>query len=415
MFYRRKNKWFALLSTNLFGVFNNNLLKGLICFICISWVAKGKESEVLAYSTALLVIPYILFSPLGGKLAKTKFKTRVIVLAKKVEIVIMFIAFVGFLFESLPIVLFALLLIGLQSSLLSPSKYGLIRDIGGNENISYGTGNMDMVSFLAVLVATFAAGFISDMKNYQVLTIALFFIIISIAGIISSIKIKAIELPPEKSDRSTNPIIFLKDSFVWAKSVRGLNYIILGSGFFWFIASMVQMNLILYCPKVYAMTHTETSFVIAVITIGVALGCWASGIISRGKIQLGLLPISGICLSILITAISFISMQSWLFTLLLFIFAFFCGIFKIILNTWLQRNVIGREQGNMLAYGNMVDFIFILFSAGLFRLVDMIFDNYVVFINVAIFSWFITMLTLIKIPDTYSMFRNLIFKANSKR
>jgi acyl-[acyl-carrier-protein]-phospholipid O-acyltransferase/long-chain-fatty-acid--[acyl-carrier-protein] ligase len=178
---------------------------------------------------------------------------------------------------------------------------------------------------------------------------------------------------------------------------------------------MVQMNLILHCPKVYAMTHTETSFVIAVITIGVALGCWASGIISRGKIQLGLLPISGICLSVLITAISFIDMQSWLFTLVLFIFAFFCGVFKIILNTWLQRNVIGREQGNMLAYGNMVDFIFILLSAGLFRLVDMIFDNYVVFINVAIFSWFITILTLIKIPDTYSMFRNLIFKANSKR
>ena len=415
MFFNKNSKWAALFTTNFLGVYDNNLLKGLICFISISWVTKDNASEVLMFSTALLVLPYIFFSPLAGKLSKTKLKTNVIVIAKKAEIIIMMIALVGFISQSLLIVLIALFFLGLQSSLLSPSKFGLIRDIGGNENISYGTGNMDMMSFLAVLIATFTAGFISDMKNFQILIIWVLFAIISVGGLISSLKIKAKELPTEKSERSVNPVLFIKESFIWAKSIKGLNYIVLGSAFFWFIASMVQMNLIIYCPKVYNMTHTETSIIMALITIGVALGCWVSGIISRGRIKLAMIPVGGICFSILISIIASVKMQSWLFTTLLFLFAFFSGVYKITINTWLQRNVEGREQGNMLAYGNIVDFIFVLISSGLFRLIDVTLDNMAVFINVAIFSWFITIVTLFKIPDTYSMFINLFSRVFIKK
>jgi MFS family permease len=406
----KNSKWAALFITNFMGVINNNLLKGLICFICIKWVSVENESEVLMLSASLLVLPYILFSPLAGRLAKTKLKTWVVIIAKKIEILIMLLAFCGLFMHSLPVVLSALFLLGLQSALFSPSKFGLIRDIGGNENVSYGTGVMDMLSFIGVLIATFTAGIISDMMNYQLLIIALLFIIISISGWISALKIKATEPPLEKAERSVNPLIFIRDSFIWARSVKGLNYIILGSAIFWFMASMVQLNLIIYCPSSYNMSNTQTSIVMALIAIGVAIGCWVSGIISRGSIKLIMIPIGGILFSSLITLIALVTMPSYLFTLLMFLFAFFCGMYKITINTWLQRNVEGREQGNMLAFGNIVDFIFVLIASGLFRLIDVTLDNDAVFICVAISGWFITVVTLIKIPDTSATFIKLIMK-----
>jgi acyl-[acyl-carrier-protein]-phospholipid O-acyltransferase/long-chain-fatty-acid--[acyl-carrier-protein] ligase len=392
------------------GVVNNNLLKGLICFICIKWVSRENESGVLMLSSALLVLPYIIFSPLAGRLAKTKLKTSVVLLAKKVEILIMLLAFCGLFLQSLPVVLSALFLLGLQSALFSPSKFGLIRDIGGNENVSYGTGVMDMLSFLGVLIATFTAGIISDMLDYQLSIIALLFITISINGWISALKIKATEPPLEKAERSVNPFVFIRDSFSWAKSVKGLNYIILGSAIFWFMASLVQLNLIIYCPSTYNMSNTQTSIVMALIAIGVALGCWVSGFISRGSIKLAMIPIGGFVFSTLITLIAVIKMPSYLFTLLMFLFAFFCGMYKITINTWLQRNVEGREQGNMLAFGNIVDFIFVLIASGLFRIIDVTFDNIAVFICVAVSGWVITFITLFKVPGTYVTFIKLIRK-----
>lgn len=50
--------------------------------------------------------------------------------AKFAEMLIMVVAAAGFLTHSTGLVLSSILLMGLQSALFSPSKYGLIRDIG---------------------------------------------------------------------------------------------------------------------------------------------------------------------------------------------------------------------------------------------------------------------------------------------
>lgn len=136
---KRKN-WFSLFFTNYLGVLNDNFLKTLACFICIAWVGKENESMVVTLASAALVIPYLLFSPLAGRLAKIYKKRKIVVWAKFAEMLIMVVAAAGFLMHSTVLVLSSILLMGLQSALFSPSKYGLIRDIGGEEGISYGSG-----------------------------------------------------------------------------------------------------------------------------------------------------------------------------------------------------------------------------------------------------------------------------------
>ena len=68
---KRKN-WFSLFFTNYLGVLNDNFLKTLACFICIAWVGKENESMVVTLASAALVIPYLLFSPLAGRMGKVR-------------------------------------------------------------------------------------------------------------------------------------------------------------------------------------------------------------------------------------------------------------------------------------------------------------------------------------------------------
>lgn len=131
-------KWIPLFTTQFLGVLNDNILKNAIIFISIFWLAKDDQALVIPIASALLVLPFVLFSPLAGKWSQTKSKQKIFEISKLLEIPIMGIAMVGFFMESIHIVMLAMLLMGIQSAIYSPSKYGLIRDIGGVEGVSLG-------------------------------------------------------------------------------------------------------------------------------------------------------------------------------------------------------------------------------------------------------------------------------------
>lgn len=62
--------------------------------------------------------------------------------ARVAELILVALGSIGFYIENVYIVMAGIFLLGLVSTLFSPSKYGLIRDIGGNEGLSYGTGTL---------------------------------------------------------------------------------------------------------------------------------------------------------------------------------------------------------------------------------------------------------------------------------
>ncbi|MCK5207783.1 MAG: hypothetical protein KAQ79_07180, partial [Cyclobacteriaceae bacterium] len=122
-------KWIPLFTTQFLGVLNDNILKNAIIFISIFWLAKDDHLLVYSVAPALLVLPFVLFSPLAGKWSQMKSKQRIFEISKLMEIPIMCVAVLGFFIESIHVVMLALLLMGIQSAIYSPSKYGLIRDI----------------------------------------------------------------------------------------------------------------------------------------------------------------------------------------------------------------------------------------------------------------------------------------------
>ena len=401
----QKNNWLPLFITNFLGVLNDNYLKYLVFFISTTWMMKDKESIVIMLASALFVLPYILFSPIAGKLARDHSKARIIQRAKLFEIPIMMIASLGFITHSVVITMFAIFLMGLQSCLFSPAKYGIIRDIGGKKGISFGTGSMEMLTFMGVLIGTYVAGVSSDISQIDLLAphrtiiICCALLFFAVLGWLLSLKIAPKESVPDDEDETTlNPILFLIRSYKWSKQVKGLNIVIMSLATFWAIGSLLQMNITVHCRNMLHLSDTATSTIMALVAIGIGSGCYVTGIISNKQVKMHLVPIGGLGMLICVSLIFILNPPTTLFTILIVLTAFFAGVFKIPLNAFIQDRVQGRKLGLILAYNNLMLFTFILLSAGLFGLVETMASSLMVFGAVAAITLLITIVSWLRIP-----------------
>lgn len=407
----KKNPWWPLFATNFLSVFNDNLIKWLVIFVGVSWTSSDNKSMVISIAQALLVLPFIFFSPLAGRLSRI-FPKRKIMLAGKIgEFPVVLIAILGFYLHSFPIVMFSILGMGLQSSLFSPSKYGLIREIRGNDGISFGTGAMEMLAFVGVLLGTVAAGLVAD--HYTLALLAIVALTQSGLGVFSAFFIRATETEVEHNPKGKlNPISFLVREFRFASKTKGLNYAIFGSALFWLMGSLIQTNLSIHCPSRFGMDNFHTGMIMSIAAVGIAFGSILTGLISNKRVRLGLVLIGAAGLTLSIFIIVLLNPGELLFMVLVFLASFFSGVFKIPLNSFIQANVEGRRLGDVLAYQNIMEFTFISISAGIFWLVTRFsHDNS---IEVFAITGLIAMLTgiffYVKVPktkeDMFDFFKN---------
>lgn len=384
----KRPRLLPLYLTNFLGVLDDNLLKSLISLIAVSWIAKGNESIIIMLAASFMVIPFIIFSPLAGFLSKTLNKRRTVVLLKVAEIFIMSIAGFGFFLENIYIVMFAMFLMGLQSTFFSPMKFALVRDIGGVEKSSVGTGAVEMTTFFGVLIGTFIAGLISDIESHMLLWMTAAFTFITALGLMNALLIKAVEPKPLTIKiKPLNFLLYLRRKYIWSKRITpGLNDVVFGLSMFWLVASLIQLNLFVHCPVTMQMSGTETGITLALVAVAIGLGSYLSGIVAKDRVESGLILLGGIGFISTISAIYIFDPRGITFTLLIMASAFFAGFFKTPLNAWMQVYVKGRKLGDAVAYNNLVNFIFILISALIFGFSETVFDTRTIFLIVAVLS-----------------------------
>ncbi len=374
--------------TNFLGVLDDNLLKSLISLVAVYWLADGNESIIIMLAAGLMVIPFILFSPYAGFLSKTLNKRKTVVILKIAEIAIMSFAATGFWFENIYIVLGAMFLMGLQSTFFSPMKFALVRDIGGIEKSSVGTGAIEMTTFFGVLIGTFLAGVLADLHTEQFFWMVTCFTLITLLGLVNSLLIRAKEQKPLGIRiRPLNFITYIRRKYIWSDHIApGLNDVVIGLSMFWLVASLIQLNLFVHCPKTLQMSGTETGITLAFVAISIGLGSFLSGLASGKRVEIGFIPLGGAGFILSLLALFVFNPDGFWFKILIVIAAFTAGFFKTPLNAWMQVNVKGRQLGDAIAYNNLINFIFILISAGIFGYVETRLGTRYVFLIVSILS-----------------------------
>ena len=365
---KRERSFIPLFVTNLFGTMNDNFLKTLASFIVIGWIQDASLRPVFMGVTAgALVLPFILCSPLADRLTVVFPKRRILQLAKGAEIPIVGIGIAGFAFHSAALVIASILLMGLQSSLYSPAKYALVRDIGGEDRISTGMGGMEGIAFLGMLAGTIAASFAVDRCTPWVQWTGLAGL--AVAGLVASLMVRA-EEEKSRSIHAINPIRYVSRAHRMAKGYPGLNAVILTLSVFWWAAAMLQMGLLVYGKEVMGLDSTHTGLMLCAAAVGIVVGQVLAGLVDRRHFLLGTALLTGWLAAVLLAVLFFVPMGPTAFGIVLAVLAFDFGFFKLPFDAEIQKVVKGPKLNTMLAYFNQVSFFFMLLASGCYALVS---------------------------------------------
>ena len=388
-------------------------MKHCIIFVAVGWVMPEwmTQSQLISAVSAALVLPYLLLSPYSGEIAERFEKQKIVRLMKLLEIPIVALASIGFLIESVWVVLLAVLLMGMQSCLYSPAKYGLIRDVEGEKGVAFGSGMFEMMAFWGILIGTVLAAYLSD--HYAWWMLALVMVVLALVGfglskILGIEETQYIASPQQQNSNMQNialeetqniaslqrlsPIRFIIDSYRFA-SQYGLNKAVFGASLLWLLGGVLQMNVVLHCTRTLGMTNTASSVILAMAAVGIAIGCSITGkmIENHSKNSFIIGGLLGIVCALIIVLI--FKPEGWILGMLIFLIAFCGGMFQVPCLAMVQGANIGRKLGTMMAYLNLLTFIFVLIGTVIFSVVtDFTAQNsYAVFVVMLI----ITLLSLI--------------------
>jgi acyl-[acyl-carrier-protein]-phospholipid O-acyltransferase/long-chain-fatty-acid--[acyl-carrier-protein] ligase len=152
----------GLLASQFVGAFNDNAWKLMIFTLATRpLLAPGIDKDYFEYSSqmnatlALIVflIPMLVFSFPAGPIADRMSKRTLIIAMKALEILLMAIAAVSlYIMPSYLILPYIILgLMGMQSALFSPGKYGILPQILPYERLAKGNGLLEMWSMIAII------------------------------------------------------------------------------------------------------------------------------------------------------------------------------------------------------------------------------------------------------------------------
>ena len=384
----KNNSFLPLYVTNFFGTLNDNFLKTLASFTVIGWLSDERvKSVAMGVTAGALVLPYILCSPLADRLTAVFPKRRIVRFAKWGELPIMAIAIAGFALHSPWFVIGAVLLMGLQSSLYSPAKYALIRDIGGEERISTGMGGMEGVSFLGVLMGTVAGAIVADHANlfievprmsasdattyyvYDLRNVLL--LVFAALGLVASYTVHAKE-ELNHALHAINPIRYIARAYRMAGRYDGLNAVIFTLSVFWWGAAMLQMGLLVYGKAETGLNLDAkgTGALLCAAAVGIVAGQIVAGFVDKKRFLLGATLLTGWIAAALLGVLYFAPLSPVWFGIVLGFLAFDLGFFKLPLDAEIQKVVKGPKLNTMLAYFNQVSFLFMLAASGCYALVS---------------------------------------------
>ena len=289
-----KRRFGPIFAVQFLGAFNDNLLKFAMLFLANFGIfaTRPHQAELLAaIATGLFILPYFLFSGLAGQLADRLDKARLVRWIKLAEVAIMSLALAGFWFQSIPILLTCLFLMGLHSTLFGPVKYSILPQHLRETEIMGGTGLIEGGTFIAILGGQLLAGAIPAWTAGIATTI------IACAGFLVSMAVPA--APPLRDHQRIDWNLWRGTWAILgtARHGRGVWGAILGIS--WFFASgavLVSEFAPLVSGALAARQEVATLFLI-VFSLAIAVGSIAVNKLLRGEVSARYVPLSALVLA----------------------------------------------------------------------------------------------------------------------
>jgi acyl-[acyl-carrier-protein]-phospholipid O-acyltransferase/long-chain-fatty-acid--[acyl-carrier-protein] ligase len=294
---------------------------------------------------------------MGGYLADRFSKRSVTASLKIMEIGVMVLALAGLAATNLFIAAGALFLLSTQAALFGPSKYGLLPELLPEKRLSWGNGILELGTFLAGIGGTMAGGLLASAFRGRQGWSGVFFIVLAGIGLVTSMGISRVPAAnPAKKFR------FNLAGDLWAqiqemRKDRVLWLAALGNIYFWFLASLLLLNIVLYATDILHVDETHTSMLLVALTLGIGVGSFAAGYLSGGKIEYGLIPLGAIGITVTCAMLSRADLGYVAIAGRLSVLGLFGGFFAVPINALIQHRPAPDRKGGIIAAANLLSFV----------------------------------------------------------
>jgi MFS family permease len=171
------------------GAFNDQVYqKAFVALVTYRLADQvGMDVALLgAIASALFILPFAVVSPTAGQYADRVDKAVMMRWVKAWEIVVMLMAVVGYHTQNIYFLYFVLLLMGAQSAVFAPIKYGVLPQYLHRDELLGGNGMVQAFTFLAILFGSILGNELILTDN-GVLVISITVVGIAVAGFVASL------------------------------------------------------------------------------------------------------------------------------------------------------------------------------------------------------------------------------------
>ena len=299
----KTRRFLPLFITQFLGAMNDNLFKtAMILFVIYNIYNDPKQEELFsAVASAVFILPFFLLSAVAGQLADAYDKASMVRIVKTCEIGIMVVGGAGLLIGNIPLMMVALLAMGVHSTFFGPIKYAILPQHLEPDEVLGGTGLVEAGTYIAILAGTILAGFMSHHVAAAVV------LLLAVLGWFAGRQVPP--APPIGSDHPIDWNIFRASYRLVAATmrIRRLFLAIISISFFWMIGAVLFVQFPPLVKNVLQADKSVASLFLAIFSVGIALGSvWINRLL-KGEVSARFAPISVIFMGIFVLAFHFIA------------------------------------------------------------------------------------------------------------
>lgn len=351
----------------------NSLNEKGVQFLLIAlgiWMAKTLQYPL----SVLIVLPFVLFSPLAGWLSDRVCKTRLLQAMVLLQVLVLTGMSIGLWTQNLPLALGSFTIFCIQAMFFSPAKKGLVKDMVGTENIGFASGILEISSMLALLVG-------------QIGALCIVYTLLSMWGRHSGWEAAAVPCTcctvgavvvlvlslfiPRYKPQSSRPFEwnllwrhFTQLRMLWDNKVLRNSEV--GIGYFWFIAGIMMLIVLQMAAEANPVQSSkdfmqvlgqqkDSAILFAWLSGGAITGGLVASVICAGKIRTWVATAGGIGITVGCAALALIPYGTPWFFAALTLTGFAASGYLVPLNALLQDRADDDKRGDVIAAGNLVD------------------------------------------------------------
>ncbi|WP_254789830.1 MFS transporter [Variovorax sp. OV329] len=368
--------------TQFAGAANDNLFKFAFTVMVtyqlqLAWMKPAMAGLVIG---ALFILPFLLFSATAGQIADKFDKTRVMRFVKTFEIVIMLIAFWGFLRADAVVLLGCVFLMGLHSTLFGPVKFAYLPQVLDSHELTGGNGMVEMGTFVAILLGQVAGGLLVALPQIGHEAVAVSCVLLALVGRGVAQVIPRTQATDPGLKINWNPVSETWRNLKLAHGNVVVFRALLGISWMWFFGAVFLAQFPSFAKEVLHGNEQVASLLLVVFSLGIGVGSLLCETLSRRQVEIGLVPLGAFGMTVFSVDLYFASRglpavptmglsaflaqpAHWRVMADLGLLSLFAGLYSVPMYALIQLRSQPTHRARIIAANNILNALFMIGSS----------------------------------------------------